>query len=241
MKRWLAPGLLAAFLLAGVCAEAGQLGAPEPPGSENQDSLAAGYFLNTLDMKPRSAGFSSVEFEQNQIVAAAAARSFGYAEGLGGYFKAGVSDIDDGRGFRDGYKPFARAGVKWMPLRWSRFGFGATVEGGLQSNYEVVVPIPGGSATGRVRNLWDVKAGVGPQASFGDFLTVYGGALAAYARADIWTESTFQGKLFAKYRTTDGIGGFAGARIALPRGVSVEVEAQSAGVFSGGAALAYSY
>lgn len=242
MKRCLAPALALFILSFGGAAYAGAFGAPEPTGDENEHSLGVGYFFSSVELKPRMADFSRITLDQRQAAVTASQRDFGFTEDWGGFLRVGASDVDDGRGFRDDFRPFARAGVKGVFVRRSRFRIGPAIEAGLQSGYSADQSIPGGGvATGRIRNMWDVSLALGFQGEIGDRLIVYAGPFLSYVRAEVRLASTAGDDRSSVYTAGDAVGAYGGIRLILPWGFSIEVEGQHRGVASAGAELACSF
>jgi hypothetical protein len=166
--------------------------------------------------------------------------------------------------FKEGLRTFGTIGVKGFFNVSDSFGIGPFAQVSMYSSYKdrnsgtVTGTIPGVGAllaTGteelKIKNLRDINLGIGLQGKIGD-LIVYGGPFAYWTRAKVdWTEvvtGTREGVPFTDslsrsitIEEENNIGGFAGLRLPLGKGLNFEVEGQIKSRFSMGGALTYAF
>ena len=95
----------------------------------------------------------------------------------------------------------------------------------------------------KVKRPREINLGVGLQGKIGETI-VYGGPVAYWARYK--AEWNMTGNVIATvpattYKEKNNIGGFAGIRLPLSKGLNLEVEGQLKSRFSMGGALTYSF
>lgn len=154
------------------------------------------------------------------------------------------------RDFEENGKFFGTLGAKgFYPIN-EIFGIGGFIQGSCNlSNFTDDIT---GTANGapfradmKIKNIWDVNLGVGLQATVPMGVKLYAGPYVYYSEASgrIWPNvpglGFGTGKVLLKNKSN--IGGYAGIDISLAKGFRLNVEGQSAGLFSLGAAITYTY
>lgn len=90
----------------------------------------------------------------------------------------------------------------------------------------------------------EINLGVGLQGKIGDVI-IYGGPVAYWTRAKVDWTGTIEGKGSKTESTSikekNNVGGFAGVRLPLTKGLNFDVEGQYKSRFSFGGALTYSF
>ncbi|MBA3071603.1 MAG: hypothetical protein FP829_05515 [Nitrospirae bacterium] len=157
--------------------------------------------------------------------------------------------------FNDGYKPFGTIGVKGVFNVTPSFGIGPFFQATLSSSYKDSTSgtLEGYSVTQEVKvnNPREINLGVGLQGKIGDVI-IYGGPVAYWAKHKAEWTGKVVGATWAvtgtdtlafstTYKEKNNIGGFAGVRVPLGKGLSLEVEGQMKSKFSMGGALTYSF
>ena len=96
----------------------------------------------------------------------------------------------------------------------------------------------------KVKKPREINLGVGLQGKIGDVI-IYGGPVAYWAKAKAELTGTIEGEgtmtMSTTYKEKNNVGGFAGVRVPLGKGLSLEVEGQLKSRFSFGGALTYSF
>lgn len=162
----------------------------------------------------------------------------------------GLFDFDDATSdFKDSYKPFGTIGVKGVFNVSDSFGIGPFLQASLYSSYKDkktgVVDGDTWEVTAKFKNPREINFGIGLQGKIGDVI-IYGGPVAYWTmfKAE-WTATDVATGDTGSASTTDkekgNVGGFAGVRVPLGKGLSLEVEGQMKSKFSMGGALIYSF
>jgi hypothetical protein len=148
------------------------------------------------------------------------------------------------------WKFFGTLGAKgFYPIN-ETFGVGAFVQGTCHfSDYTDSVSGNRGGVPYwlemRVKNLWDVNAGIGFQATLPRAIRIYAGPYAVYSEFKVTPSENIAGLAFSSGETTlnnkTRIGGFCGIEIPLARGFRLGVEGQYTERISMGAAVTYTY
>jgi hypothetical protein len=217
-------------------AYAGDFGPPEPTAKPGALSVGVGYFYQTSKWEPdHFAHFTDTKVSQNQVylqLSYCVVKNLEfYLRGGGDDFKANNTGIED---FRKGMKPFGTAGIKAVVYDYKGFAIGPFVQGSLFSDFEQKR-----STTLRIKQPWEVNAGIGLQLKRNDFI-LYGGPVAYWNRAKV--ESKVSGKTYStNFGETGDVGGFLGLKIPLYTGLSIEAETQLKSRLSVGGALTYAF
>jgi len=229
-------------------AYAGEFGYPEPTAKEGSFAVTGGYFYHTAELDPDD----SVNFEKNKIRQNEGYLqvSYGFVKNWEAYLRVGGADLKadnafDGESLRKGLQPFGTAGIKGIIYSNAGFAIGPFVQGTLGSTYEDTETSLTASTAVKYKNPWEVDAGVGLQLKMNDCI-LYGGPVLYWAQADVEKETTFLGtqtsvSVSTTYEEDGLIGGFAGLKIPLGKGLSIQVEAQQKSKFSIGGAVAYAF
>jgi len=256
---------IAAIFATGSMVYAGQFGPPEPAAKEGKAALGIGYFNYSAKWKPKdSDGDEDKVIRQNQTYLQL---SYGLAKNWEAYLRVGGADskIKDtfwtsaGEAalsgfkpdFKDGYKPFGTIGVKGVFNITPSFGIGPFFQASLYSSYKDstsgtydVPPVTPASQEIKVKNPWDINIGVGLQGKIGETI-IYGGPVAYWTKAKGEWTGTIEGvgtdTESVTLKEKNNIGGFAGLRLPLGKGLNLEVEGQLKSRFSMGGALTYSF
>ncbi len=152
--------------------------------------------------------------------------------------------------FEENWKFFGTLGAKgFYPIN-KIFGIGAFIQGTYHfSNYtDSVVAINGGNLYTvdlKIKNLWDVNAGMGFQLTAPLDIKLYAGPYVYYSEAKASLDTYITGLEYTErnvsIRNKSIFGGFAGADIPLLKGFHLNIEGKYADRFSAGAAVSYTY
>ena len=243
---------------------AGQFGPPEPAAKEGKASLGIGYFYSSAKYKPKdTVNFREFKGTQNQ---AYLQLGYGFVKNAEVYLRVGGADakvknaITDPditnsgpKDFKDGLKPFGTLGVKGIIYESDNksFGIGPFIQASLYSSYkdEWTFSELGWSDSGylklKVKKPWDINLGISAQAKIGEVI-LYGGPVAYWnkAKAEAEAKNLTTGNSDSASTTIkekNNVGGFAGIRIPLSKGLNLEVEGQLKSRFSMGGALTYAF
>jgi hypothetical protein len=97
----------------------------------------------------------------------------------------------------------------------------------------------------KIKNLWDVKAGLALQAAVVWNIKIYGGPFVDYTQADARLPAPIPGLLMGGrddvLRNTSKVGGFLGVDMPLLRGFRLNIESRYTDQFSIGSAVTYTY
>ena len=249
------------LIATGSMAYAGQFGPPEPAAKEGKASLGVGYFYSSAKFKNTDSDGGEGKVTQNQ---AYLQLGYGIAKNWEAYLRVGGADAkapnmfytstDDPdlagfkSDFKDGYKPFGTIGVKGVFNVSDSFGIGPFFQASLYSGYNDSTSgtILGFAATQevKVKNPREINLGIGLQGKIGDVI-IYGGPVAYWTKFKAEWTGTVPGVVTETASITlkekNNIGGFAGVRVPLGKGLSLEVEGQMKSKFSMGGALTYSF
>jgi len=255
---------IAAIFATGSMVYAGQFGPPEPAAKEGKAALGLGYFYSSAKLKPKNTeDFWEIKPTQNQ---AYLQLGYGIAKNWEVYLRVGGADIKiknaitdtdltntGPKDFKDGIKPFGTLGIRGLLYESNNksFGIGPFIQTSLYSSYkdEWTLSELGWSDSGtikvKVKNPWDVNLGISAQVKIGEVI-LYGGPAAYWnkAKAEGDAQNLTTGKSFSgstTFKEKNNIGGFAGVRVPLGKGLSLEVEGQMKSKFSMGGALTYSF
>jgi len=152
--------------------------------------------------------------------------------------------------FEDNWTGFATLGTRgYYPIS-RHFGLGAFIQGtytfadfadntsGMRNGSPYTAELS-------VKKMYDIKAGVGLQATAPCGLRLYGGPYAYHAEAKFGMSAAIPGLAFStgdvtmKNRT--GLGGYAGIDLPLAKGFRLNMEGQYADRLSAGVTVTYSY
>jgi len=229
-------------------AYAGEFGYPEPTAKEESLAITAGYFYHTAEWNPNDL----VNFEKNKIRQNEAYLqvSYGFVKNWEVYLRAGGADLKadnafDGESLGKGLLPFGTAGIKGIVYSNAGFAIGPFVQGTLASTYKDTETSLTTSTAVKYKRPWEVDAGVGLQLKINDYI-LYGGPVVYWAQLKVDKETTFlflgtTTSVSTTYEEEGLIGGFAGVKIPLGKGLSIQVEAQQKSKFSIGGAVAYAF
>jgi len=267
MKKLILAIAIAAIFVTSSVVYAGQFGPPEPAAKEGKVSLGVGYFYSSAKIKPNdTTNFKESKMTQNQ---AYLNLGYGLAKNWETYLRVGAADDKAAPGFetdspragfksdfKDSYKPFGTIGVKGVFNVTDSFGIGPFFQASLYSSYE---DSASGTNSGfsetqtvKVKNPREINLGIGLQGKIGDAL-IYGGPVAYWVKNKTeWTGKLGTGAVYTAsgtdtlvlsttYKEKNNIGGFAGVRVPLGKGLSLEVEGQMKSKFSMGGSLTYAF
>ena len=262
MKKLILAIAIAAIFAMGSAAYAGQFGPPEPAAKEGKASLGVGYFYNSAKLKPNNtADWEEEKLTQNQTYLQL---GYGFTKNWEAYLRIGGADLkvknaitdsdltnSGPKDFKDGLKPFGTIGVKGVFNVTPSFGIGPFFQASLYSSYkdEWTLNELGWSDQGwvkaKVKKPREINLGVGLQGKIGETI-IYGGPVAYWMKTKVELEvvnstSGDSGSDSTTYKEKNNIGGFAGVRLPLTKGLSLEVEGQLKSRFSFGGALTYSF
>jgi hypothetical protein len=263
-KRVLVFAVLMLFVVMGSVAYAGQFGPPEPNAREGKVSLGLGYFYSSAKLKPKNAvDFKERKANQNQ---AYLQLSYGITKNWETYLRAGGADLkvknffDDPAitnigpvSLKDSMKPFGALGIKGIIYESDNksFGIGHFVQASFYSNYKDEWTLrelgwsDSGTAKVKWKKPWDINLGISAQAKLSEII-LYAGPVAYWSKAkaeqDIQNLTAGSSDTSSTtYKEKNNVGGFAGLRIPLSKGLNLEVEGQLKSRFSMGGALTYSF
>jgi len=198
---------------------------------------------------------------QNQVYSEL---GYGSQNGWELYARVGMSDLKavdafrstdastttTGTDFQEHGKFFGTLGAKGFYPFNKTFGMGAFVQGSYSFS-DFTDPVSGArngapfSLELRVKNLWDVNAGIGFQAALSCGARIYAGPYVRYSEATVSPSANVAGLAFTSSETTlsnkTRIGGFSGIEIPLAKGFRLDVEGQYSERISAGAAVTYTY
>jgi hypothetical protein len=200
-------------------------------------------------------------FRQNQIYSEAGYGSrrweitgrIGMADlKLGDAFRssAATTVISSRANFEEHWKFFGTLGVKaFYPVN-ATFGLGAFLQGSYA--FSDFTDSFAGTRDGtpfvaelRVKNLWDVNAGLGLQATVFNGTKLYGGPYLRHSEGKVWSSRDVAGIALAAGETTlknrTAFGGYAGVEAPLGKGFRLTLEGQYGERLSAGAAIVYVY
>jgi hypothetical protein len=152
--------------------------------------------------------------------------------------------------FTEGWKFFSTLGMKgFYPLN-ETFGIGAFLQG-TYSFSDYTDNVSGTSAGApftvevAVKGLWDVRLGVGLQATLPSGVKAYAGPYAGFSEATLSPSAFVAGMPITAGETTiktkTNLGGYAGIEVPLAKGFRLNVEGQYADRLSVGIAVPYVY
>lgn len=261
MKKLMLVIMVLMLSVMGSAVYAGQFGPPEPAAKEGKASLGVGYFYYSAKFKTTDSDGGEGKVTQNQ---AYLQLGYGITKNWEAYLRVGGADAkapdmfytsaDDPdlagfkSDFKDGYKPFGTIGVKGVFNVTPSFGIGPFLQATLSSSYKdstsgTVLGFPATQEV-KVNNPREINLGVGLQGKIGDVI-IYGGPVAYWTKFKAEWTGTVPGVVTETVSITlkekNNIGGFAGVRVPLGKGLSVEVEGQMKSKFSMGGALTYSF
>lgn len=259
-KVMLVIGVLILFVTSSVV-YAGQFGPPEPAAKEGKAALGIGYFYHSAKWKPKDDAWETVKAKQSQAYLQV---SYGFTKNWEAYLRLGGAnakiknafytseDDPDLSGFKsdfkDGLKPFGTIGVRGVFNVSPSFGIGPFLQASLYSSYKdettgTILGIPA-SQEMKVKKPREINLGLGLQYKIGEAI-IYGGPVAYWTRAKAEWTGTITGVGTDTDSTTfkekNNVGGFAGVRLPLGKGLNFEVEGQLKSRFSMGGALTYSF
>lgn len=262
MKRLALVIAIAAIFAMGSVVYAGQFGPPEPAAKEGKAALGIGYFYSSAKLKPKNTvDFKEREANQNQTYLQL---SYGIIKNWEVYFRVGGADIKVKKFFddptitnvgpvnlKDSLKPFGTIGVKGVFDVTPSFGIGPFLQASLYSSYKDEWTLnelgwsDSGYAKAKWKKPWDINLGISAQAKIGEVI-LYGGPAAywnkAKAEQDIKNLTAGSSGIDSTtYKEKNNVGGFAGVRVPLGKGLSIEVEGQYKSKFSMGGALTCSF
>ena len=152
--------------------------------------------------------------------------------------------------FEENWKFFGTLGAKGFYPVNKIFGIGAFIQGTYHfSSYtDSVTGTDNGKpyvADLKIKNLWDINAGIGFQLTAPRDIKLYAGPYVYYSEAKASLDSNIPGLEYAagnvSIRNKSIAGGFAGVDIPLFKGFHLNVEGQYADRFSAGVAISYTY
>jgi len=228
---------------------AGQFGPVVPAVKSGEVSQEIGYFRSVGTWEADAQGFDDGELTQNQVYVQA---GYGFAGDWEAYFRIGGSDLSLEKAFAvddsemdDSFSPFVTIGARGLLYNGETFDFGAFVQGTYFGNFEDSKKFDVSGTlvkeTLRLKDLWDVNAGLALQAKFGS-VSVYGGPVAYYGRGRLETEvevAGLKGTSESDYEEEGNLGGMAGVKIALSENLNVYLEGQYKSELSAGGAVTY--
>lgn len=247
------------ILLASGTADAGGPFGPPQPIVKGAGGLhtGIGYWFH----EDRFQNGTDLLIRQNQIYSEL---GYGSQSGWEVYGRIGASDlraIDAFRSadatttttkndFQEHWKFFGTLGTKGFYPFNATFGMGVFVQGSYSfSDFtDNVSGTRGGAPFSlelRVKNLWDVNAGVGFQATLPCGARIYAGPYVGYSEAKVWPSVGIDGLAFTSGETTlsnqNRFGGFSGIEVPLAKGFRLNLEGQYAERLSAGVAVTYVY
>lgn len=259
--KYIAFLLAAAFLVPAFCstAQAGGLFGPMQTVSRTAGGLhtaiAYQYAEDIFE------GSSDYVVRQNQIYSQAA---YGAADMWEVYGRIGISDLKISDAFKssdaltstekdcfeENWKFFGSLGAKAYYPMTGGLGIGGFVQGTyhVSSYSDRITGVHDGTpfdADLKIKNLWDIRGGIGLQAMLPWKVKLYGGPYVYYAEAEATLSSNIAGLELGVRETRlenkSAAGGFFGADIPLAKGFRLNLEGQYARRLSLGAAVTYTY
>jgi hypothetical protein len=250
----IAISLLALCAFCGI-ASAGQFGTTEPTASPGKFSLGLGYFNENMSWQ--STVYNNFRTTSNQGFVQV---SYGIAKPLEVYGRIGGANMkmkDFSPYISDNAKPFGTLGLKYQFYKGTIFGFGAFAQGSYYSYFNDSAMAPGITTSGtivpnaiydyKIKNYYNLNAGLSAQAKFKSFI-VYGGGFLYRSRAKV--ESTTSGIIGTTFRTSyfndnikerNNLGAFLGVKIPITKQLGLNLELQQREYSSCGAILSYSF
>jgi hypothetical protein len=247
------------FLLAmGTAAAGGPFGPLQPviKGAEGLHT-GVGYWFH----EDRYQNGADLLIRQNQIYSEL---GYGSQKGWEVYGRIGVSDLNGIDAFRsadvsmtatkndfqEGWKFFGTLGAKGFYPFSKTFGMGAFVQGSY--SFSDFTDNVSGTRGGtpfllelRIKNLWDVNAGIGFQATLPCGTMIFAGPYVRYSELKVSPSAGVAGVALASGETTmknkTGLGGFTGIEVPLAKGFRLNLEGQYTERLSVGAAVIYVY
>lgn len=236
----------------------GPFGPPQPVVKGAQGlHTGIGYWFH----EDRYGDGADLLIRQNQIYSEV---GYGSRKGWEVYGRIGVSDLKaidafrsssastttERNDFQEHWKFFGTIGAKGFYPFNGTFGLGAFVQGSYHfSDFTDSVSGNRGGAPFRVdmrvKNLWDVNAGIGLQATLPRAIRIYAGPYVGYSECRVTPSATVPGLAFtSEERSLNNrtrFGGYSGIDIPLARGFSLGVEGQYSERMSAGAVITYTY
>lgn len=229
--------------MSAVAAYAGQYGSPEPVAQPGKGSIGIGYGYTSGRWEPDdSLNFSEIKTMQDQFYVQG---SFSPVKNWEAYIRLGGTNlrIDDmGAGverFRDEMKPFGSIGIRGLAYNTGGFGIGPFIQASLSSKLDDSVSTPIGPVTVEFKKPWDVSGGLAFYMKH-EGVSLFGGPFFYIAQADMDMSATGY-SASAEYEEKGHVGGYAGVRLPLGGGFSIEAEGILRSRLSVGAVLSYSF
>jgi hypothetical protein len=206
-------------------------------------------------------GNADYTVKQNQIYSQAA---YGAKNMWEIYGRIGISDLKifdafsstnvltatSGNDFDENWKFFGTLGAKgFYPIN-KMFGIGAFIQGTYNFSYFTGEIAGANNGTAyvadlKIKNLWDVNAGIGFQATIPYGVKLYAGPYLYYSEANACLSENIPGLSFGMdnvlVKNKSVAGGFVGIDIPLTKGFRLNIEGQYADRFSLGTAVTYTY
>jgi hypothetical protein len=258
MKTIAVLAMISGLLILSGAAYADQYGAPEPTAKEGGFALTMGHTF--YDSKWESSDFAnSIRVFQSRAFVQG---SYSFMKNWEGYVRGGVADFrskdfyDDANGglfgatgfgdFREGYQPYAAAGIKGLVYSDGIFAFGPFAQGTYQfADYKSDVFLNSANYVEfKFKNPWDVTVGIAGQVKVMG-LTLYGGPFGYWTGAKVEARGVSGGvpeSGSARPEEKGNIGGFFGVKGPLfIKNLSINAEVQLKSEISTGASLTYSF
>jgi len=268
MKKLILTIAIAAIFTTGSIAYAGQFGPPEPAAKEGKVALGVGYFYSSAKFKNTDSDGGEGKVTSNQ---AYLQLGYGLAKDWEAYVRVGGADMKAKEVFEfdnstpdatNGLKPAGTIGVKGIFNVNNSFGIGPFLQASISSSYKetktgtlTIGDVDGdgtddtiNTETFKMKNPWEVNLGIALQGKIGEAI-IYGGPVAYWQKSKVEFElagtgstgALLSGKESLTAKEKNNIGGFAGVRVPLGKGLNLEVEGQYKSEFSMGGALTYSF
>lgn len=230
------------ILAVAVPCQAGMIGSPAPVGKSQQWVFGAGYFVTEASWENDEPSSGDVTIQRNQVYLESSFPETGFSEEGAIFLRLGMADIDDGKGFDDGYNLFGTFGIRDIWYGGGRRRSSLQIGTVGQLSYYMKSEKTVGTATAELKNNWEVGLAViaqwplmpGKVSVYGGPTLEYGTAKFSFENGGSSTSSTLKRK--------DLVGGTVGARVSLPlKGMGLDVEGQFSGKSSFGAFLSYSF
>jgi hypothetical protein len=245
------------FALLGT-AFAGQFGAPESTakGVGNGWQVSVGYWYHEDKMKDGG----DTKFKQNEVYVQVA-KSFSEMEiyaRFGGtnaksndVFTSSSSSVKFAKDEWDSdWKPFGTLGLKgYYPFN-KQVGIGAFVQGtyvfgDLEDSTTATVSGTNVAVSAKIKNLWEVDAGIAVQLTLPADVKLYAGPYVYYAEGKGQASASLLGVTITSDETTlknnTNFGGFLGVDVPITKAVHINVEGQYSESFSVGALLGFAF
>lgn len=159
-----------------------------PPGpdfnDEDANQVHLGYFHGTRELEVKD-GIGGTEAGQNHVFLET---GFLLSEDAKVYLRAGAADLDDGKGFSDGWKPWGGIHITGLfsepRKRVPATGFGYFLQGNIYGNYSASKSVGGGTILkSTLKTPWDTGAGLLYQREFFRNALFYTGIFYVYGKA----------------------------------------------------------